>query len=175
MRSPIKQRPNSIARKLEAAEIAAKQPELLGKIFLLADELIKEHGQSEKSVCSYLSSSLNTGDVYTELDKKVETHRINQAISKLDDQIDAATTIEGAIKALDDKQKFCMRIYQNLKYKEADTNDFKLLSQVAKIFQSEKISDQLRESVKASIELGIHSKEFLLNELKTTNNSKIRI
>lgn len=172
LRSPIKQRPNSIARKLEAAEIAAKQPELLGKIFLLADELIKEHGQSEKSVCSYLSSSLNTGDVYTELDKKVETHRINQAISKLDDQIDAATTIEGAIKALDDKQKFCMRIYQNLKYKEADTNDFKLLSQVAKIFQSEKISDQLRESVKASIELGIHSKEFLLNELKTTNNSK---
>ena len=48
-----------IRAKLQAAEIAAKQPELLNKIFSLADNLLKEHEASTMSVYRDMSFSIN--------------------------------------------------------------------------------------------------------------------
>lgn len=171
LKSPISGKPSNVVNILRAGEVASKHPEILSKIFILADKLTTEYAYSEITICQDMRASVNSSHIYTKLDKNIELQHVNSTIAKLDTQVSVATSSYEVIKALDNKQKFCATIYPNLKYPEGQ-DYLEELTKVAKAFQLEKIPEKLQGIVATSIKLGARSESSLIKELQTTENSR---
>lgn len=171
LRSPIQGTQGRMLDYLKCGEIAAKEPEHLRKTFVLADKLINEYGQSELDVCRNFLGSTNTKLLYVKFDQDAEFYGTKTAIERLTSNIRNASTIPEVIAALDEKQKFCAHLGQNLKYTE-NSDYFKEIIEFAATAQEDKLPKKLRETVNSLLALGIHSQDELLLELRNTGNSR---
>ena len=171
LRSPIQGTQGRMLDYLKCGEIAAKEPEHLRKTFVLADKLINEYGQSELAVCRNFLGSTNTKLLYVKFDQDAEFYGTKTAIERLTSNIRNASTIPEVIAALDEKQKFCAHLGQNLKYTE-NSDYFKEIIEFAATAQEDKLPEKLQETVNSLLALGIHSQDELLLELRNTGNSR---
>ena len=171
LRFPIQGMQGRMLNYLKCGEIAAKEPEHLRKTFVLADKLINEYGQSELDVCRNFLGSTNTKLLYVKFDQDAEFYGTKTAIERLTSNIRNASTIPEVIAALDEKQKFCAHLDQNLQYTE-NSDYFKEIIEFAATAQEDKLLEKLRETVNSLLALGIHSQDELLLELRNTGNSR---
>ena len=82
-----------------------------------------------------------------------------------------ATTPNEVIDAITQYQNFVANLERNLKYPEGQARFLKFVP-IAKDNLDDKLSEKLKQVVSQSILVGVNSRESLLNELKTTRNSR---
>ena len=157
--------------KLQAAEIAATQPEILNKVFSLADSLLKEHVVSELDVCRDMLSSVNTKSINQKLEiasaiKKQFRQPSIQAEARL-----KSTSPELALTEIQKEQNMLADLHGNIKY---FSHNKELISKVELAYtqRENRDFDKLEVIAQKSLETGTETKETLLKKLQHTTDLK---
>jgi hypothetical protein len=157
--------------KLQAAEIAATQPEILNKVFSLAGNLLKEHVVSELDVCRDMLSSVNTKSINQKLEiasaiKKQFRQPEKQAEARL-----KSTSPELALTEIQKEQNMLADLHGNIKY---FSHNKELISKVELAYtqRENRDFDKLEVIAQKSLETGTETKETLLKKLQHTTDLK---
>lgn len=162
---------DAIYSKLKAAEIAAKQPEILNKVFSLADSLLKEHVVSELDVCRDMLSSVNTKSINQKLEI---AGAIKMQFRQPELQAEArlkSTTPELALTAIHKEQDTLANLHGNIKY---FTHNQELMSKIELAYtqRENRDFDKLEAIAQKSLETGVETEETLLKKLQQTADLK---
>ena len=157
--------------KLQAAEIAAKQPEILNKVFSLADNLLKEHEASTMSVYRDMSFSINTVVTHKALETAVAIKKQFRQPEKQAEVRLSSTSPELALAEIKKEQNMLADLHGNIKYFSSNKE---LMSKVELAYTQRENKDfnKLEAIVQKSLETGAETQETLLQKLRNTNDLK---
>ncbi len=157
---------SNLMKQIEIAH-TNKQKGVMDSLELLVNKHLTNGISSKEELVKKIKETDNINTIYHKLDKVLEVHEIKKNLNKLDQKLTTASTIEGVLKAIGQKQGFISSYENNLKYKDHGTELIEKLRQANENNKSFKI-EQLHKIVNVHINEGITKPEEIIKILKSS-------
>ena len=169
--SPIEEYKVDIWNVLRSGELVAKEPEILDKVFKLADSLYKDYGKSEYHVSKDLKVSNVIQTVYKELEAGVEISKAYNQPEELEKARGKSYSVKEIFTLIEKEQNHLADLHGNIKYYN---HDKELLAKLAKAHEQREDNtlNGLKELARNAIASRVVSQEWLIEELRQTTDVK---
>jgi hypothetical protein len=158
---------------IEKCELAhgQKQDNHLGSLKEIVNQALISGAKNEKGLVSDLQQGANLKELYTKIDKDIETHGINSTLGGLTQEKQDAKTPDQVLNIMTKEQEFLSELPNNIKYfKEHEV----ILSKCALVCEQKENNDlgNLKVLVSQSLISGVKTKEELASYLQQVTNPK---
>jgi len=169
LKSPLDKYKYALYLNLKAGEIASKQPELVNNVFILVDNILKEYGQSEITICKDMSYSINIAQIQKELERYIAIQKqFRQPEKQAEARLNSGSP-ELALLEIKKEQNMLADLHGNIQY---FTHDKELMEKVFLAYtqRANKDFEQLEVLAKQSLKTGLETPNTLLEKLRCTTD-----
>ncbi len=160
-----------VPHSLRSGQVVSEQPELLKKVFKLADSLYQSGGQSEINIARNMSSVNEIDVLHTILDREMESYNVYDRPRELAKERLHSDSVDNALTAIEKEQDYLASLEGNLNHYSWDE---KLLEKVklAADQKHNKCFEALKTATYQSLESQVKTEDELLDKLKQTTDLK---
>jgi len=105
-----------VPHSLRSGQVLSEQPELLKKVFELADSLYQSGGQSEINIARNMSSVNEMDVLHTILDREMESYNVYDCPRELVKERLHSNSVENALTAIEKEQDYLASLDGNLNH-----------------------------------------------------------
>ena len=160
-----------VPHSLRSGQVVSEQPDLLKKVFELADSLYQNGGQSEINIARNMSSVNEIDVLHTILDREMESYNVYDYPKELAKERLHSGSVENTLTAIEKEQDYLASLYGNLNHYSWDE---KLVEKVklASDQKHNKCFEALKTATYQSLENQVKTEDELLDKLKHTTDLK---
>jgi Ti-type conjugative transfer relaxase TraA len=160
-----------VPHSLRSGQVVSEQPELLKKVFKLADSLYQSGGQSEINIARNMSSVNEMDVLHTILDREMESYNVYDYPKELAKKRLQSGSVENALTAIEKEQDYLASLEGNLNHYSWDEK----LVEKAKLASDQKDNkyfEALKTATYQSLESQVKTEDELLDKVKQTTDLK---
>jgi Ti-type conjugative transfer relaxase TraA len=160
-----------VPHSLRSGQVISEQPDLLKKVFEVADSLYQSGGQSEINIARNMSSVNEMDVLHTILDREMESYNVYDRPRELAKEGLHSDSVDNALTAIEKEQDYLASLDSNLNHYSWDE---KLIEKVklASDQKGSKCFEALKTATYQSLESQVKTEYELLDKLKQTTDLK---